>query len=359
MNGKRSLGPGFTLIELLVVIAIIALLIGILLPALGKARKLTRQSICSSNLAQLGKAANSYSTEFQDRVFSFTWTQDKGQSRYPDLENQRRTNGTGPSSAQAVDILRRRAAREDIAPIGGWIPNVLYTHLVLQDYLASRLPEKLVVCPEDRNRLLWQEQNGARFDNGDFLPDQPTPGVGNQRWPYSASYQTPAAVYDWYQSRLSIPQAEWTRRVRQATHGTFLVSGDSKFGGLLFGDVAFPSQKMLLADSNARHEGKIALYFGYDDAKQPIAFFDGSVNVWTSRDTNKGWDPHLQRNRTWLRITYLPAQWEPPTRSGEWPDALSGGGDQTTGYYFWTRGGLRGIDVGATEIDTGQPIRWP
>jgi prepilin-type processing-associated H-X9-DG protein/prepilin-type N-terminal cleavage/methylation domain-containing protein len=64
---SHDMKKSFTLIELLVVVAIIAVLVALLLPALAKARESARQTVCSTNLNQIGKGLFLFANDHGDR----------------------------------------------------------------------------------------------------------------------------------------------------------------------------------------------------------------------------------------------------------------------------------------------------
>lgn len=77
---RRATAFGFTLAELLVVIGVIALLVGLLLPALNRARANARSAVCLNNVRQLGQINQMYLTEFREWTLPayWGWTQATG-----------------------------------------------------------------------------------------------------------------------------------------------------------------------------------------------------------------------------------------------------------------------------------------
>lgn len=355
MERPKSLDrSGFTLIELLVVIAIIALLISLLLPALGKWRESGRLLISQINMRELNTANATYATQFSDKIASFTWTGGaipSGEVVGPGLLPVP-GDDTGAAARQAVNIIRKRTGDETFPVISGWIPHVLYSHLVVQDFIDQRLPAKLVVSPEDRYRLLWQDVQAFRANA--FAPFQEDAGEqANWRWSYSSSYQYVPASYSPDVGRPGLATV-----AQGGAHNTYATpTTPGLLGKRKASDVVFPSQKVLLFDSQGRHKfgQKREYHYTFPVAKQPLQMFDGSNNLVTANRTTLGGNPNSYNQANpgqWApqTITYEPRTWEAPD------DGLAD--NLRWGRFQWTWGGLKGIDVPNLRPD-GEVIVLP
>ena len=317
LNSRHD-ARAFTLIELLVVIAIIAVLIGLLLPALAAARRSSRTMVCSSNMRQMGVAAFMYSDDYRGVLPGFSWKGGVTQKspynalRYAPGDQQAVVN-------QARHIIQQETGIFNVSGNDSWFPHLWYSHLVYLDYLSGNPEELTAVCPDDAEQIERAEMPVEEFSSS---------GV---RVKYQSTYEISLVTC----SVDSLRGGIYPINQHQNPWNAFNRSEDYVVSRKL-SQVSFPSSKAYMFDTFARHDSdRDDRLFFEPGTSQPILFFDGSVNRRETDDANQGFRPKFPKN---------PGPTLLQTNDGEFFPAV----------FRYTRGGLRGIDFGGKEIGTGQ-----
>lgn len=335
MSSRRA----FSLIELLVVIAIIALLVSILMPALAGARRAARAVICQSNMHQMMIAHHTYQGESKNHIAALVSrgiVAPRAESAIALVARSYIIAGTGRTSGStAIPYFSNATGQTYVVE--------QFSHLALKEYLSDGMPLPATVCPEDAARLTWRS-SPLTVAKSAYPLDKDGNKINSPWWPYSSSYQlAPAAC-------VTPPSTDPNYNhiyAQGPDHDRYIINRtktwEMEFGGRKIEEVLFPALKVALYDSQQRHYAKNDVFYAYEQCRQPLALFDGSVSVRKTSDANPGWDPANTAVVSTFRYS--------PDKGFESPVPL-GMTDQVKGYYRWTREGLSGIDFGGEINNT-------
>lgn len=348
-NNRRT---GFTLIELLVVVSIIALLISILLPAVGEVRKKARLSNCINNMKQHGVGLANYVSQNKDRlphapqspggVYS-EWYGPAGTPSLRYATSALPTNGwefgTDPlGGLQSVTTLRmgkscQNSPRYGTIDIAGdicgstmwdfYIP-ILGPYMV--DGEGLQMLQDIFISPADGNytQTRWDRWKEIARENGGTIP-------GPQATEYRGDDAPELGSYRYTLTALLSPTLFQVKRDGQYLNQDDLNQRDVTVDGswikyISASSVAFPDRKAMFHLFLTLHDD-FNSYWPASTASIPTVFADGSARV-----IKQG----VAAGEVILNQEGSPEPAGPisglPVNGSQWP-------------YFATRGGIRGRDV--------------